>query len=77
MNPERLFFVSKQVALFALAFGIIVLPGAIPGVAQERAMASKPKPEPASRAHSDSAAADNDYSKKIKEYTTEPYFMTV
>ena len=26
MNPGRLFFVSKQVVLFALAFGIIVLP---------------------------------------------------
>ena len=76
MNPERLFFVSKQVTLLALAFGIIVLPCAIPGVAQETAATSKPKPEAASGAHSDSAAADNDYSKKIKEYTTEPYFMT-
>ena len=66
MNPERLFYVSKQVALFALAFGVIVLPGAIPGVAQERAATSKPKPEAASGAHSDSAAADNNYSKKIK-----------
>ena len=38
MNPGRLFFVSKQVVskqvvLFALAFGIIVLPSATHGVA--------------------------------------------
>src|SRR5687767_3018482 len=75
MNPERLFFVSKQVALSALAVGIIFLPSATRAVAQERAATSKPRIEAASRAHSDSSA-DNDYSKKIKEYTTEPYFMT-
>ncbi len=76
MNPGRLFFVSKQVALFALAFGIVVLPSATRGVAQQRAASSTPKPETSSRAHSDNAAFDNEYSKKIKEYTTEPYFMT-
>ncbi len=76
MNPGRLFFVSMQVALFALACGIFVPPSATLGVAQERASTSKPKTETASRARGDSVAADNDYSKKIKEYTTETYFMT-
>ena len=76
MNPGRLFFVSKQVALFALAFGIIVLLAATHGVAQNRTATSKSKTDSAARAHSGATAADNDYSKKIKEYTTEPYFMT-
>jgi len=73
MDPGRLFFLSKQMVLFALALGIIVLTSTLV-VAQERA--AKPKPETASGAHSDAADADNDYSKKIREYTTEPYFMT-
>jgi hypothetical protein len=62
--------------LLALAFGIIVAQSATHGVAQERAATSKPSTEAASRAHSDSAVSDNDYSRKIKEYTTETYFMT-
>ena len=76
MNPGRLFFVSKQLVFFALAFGIIRLPCAIHAVAQESTATSKPKIEAASRAHSTTLAVDNEYSKKIKEYTTETYFMT-
>lgn len=34
------------------------------------------KLENSSRASTGSATSDNDYTKKIKEYTTEPYFMT-
>ena len=75
MKPVRLFFVSKQVPLFALALGLIVLTSVTRCVAQPKAGTSKPTTE-ASRAHSESASADNDYSKKIREYTTEPYFMT-
>ncbi|CAN5887482.1 M14 family zinc carboxypeptidase [soil metagenome] len=75
MNPGRLCFVSKQVTVFALALGILVLTTLTGGVAQERAATSKSKPGDASRALSDSSA-DNDYSRKIKEYTTETYFMT-
>jgi hypothetical protein len=76
MDSRRLFFVSKQVAWFALAFGIIVLPSATHGVAQQTAATSKSKTAATSRAHGTSAEIDNDYSKKIKEYTTEAYFMT-
>lgn len=75
MKPVRLFFVSKQVPLFALALGLLVLTSVTRCVAQPKAGTSKPTAE-ASRAHTRSNSADNDYSTKIREYTTEPYFLT-
>ncbi|MFN2512050.1 MAG: M14 family zinc carboxypeptidase [Pyrinomonadaceae bacterium] len=76
MNLGRLFFVSKQVALFALAFGGFVLPSATYAVAQQTGATSNSKTAATTRAHSTSAEVDNEYSKKIREYTTETYFMT-
>ena len=78
MNSRRLFSVSKQVALVTLVCGVILLPSASRLAGQKRTEASSsaaPKTQTASRAHSVSAD-DNEYSRKIKEYTTEPYFMT-
>src|SRR5207302_7341115 len=34
------------------------------------------KPDSAPRRSAEATGADNDYAKKIKEFTTEPYFMT-
>src|SRR5687768_14859671 len=75
MKPVRLFFVSKQVPLFALTLGLLVLTSVNLCVAQPKAGTSKPTAE-AARAHTRNNSADNDYSTKIREYTTEPYFMT-
>jgi hypothetical protein len=75
MKLGRLFSVSKLVVLFTLTFGILVLHSVTNVAAQEKAP-SKPRIAGTSRAHSATSDADNDYSRKIKEYTTEPYFMT-
>ncbi len=79
MNSGRLFSVSKQLALVSLVCGVVLLPSASRLAAQKRTEASSsvaPGTTTTPRAHSTSADSDNEYSKKIKEYTTEPYFMT-
>lgn len=84
MNRERLFLIIRPV--FALAIGGVLV--FAPANVSRRAAAQKNsrrqesghRKAPTTAANSEtkaaSADADNDYSKKIKEYTTEPYFRT-
>jgi hypothetical protein len=69
---------SQQVAR-ALLFAAVFLVAAHPAFAQEKAdplKAEHVKKDLGTHRVKVAASADNDYTKKIKEYTTEPYFMT-
>src|SRR6266446_5363893 len=84
MNRGRLFLFARRLFAFTLACAIvIVIASNNRKVAAQkvsgRQASSHPKaatPAATKETKADSAAADNDYSKKIKEYTTEPYFRT-
>jgi hypothetical protein len=84
MNRERLFFITRGMfALVAVVAGLLLLPSDVRRVSAQRKgthESSHPKAAATPTANVSkpdaAAAADNDYSKKIKEYTTEPYFRT-
>lgn len=84
MNRERLFLIIRPLCLLVASAGVLAIVGA--GYHAEAQKNSNPQTSnhksaaPAAKSTADSKAsaaeADNDYSKKIKEYTTEPYFRT-
>src|SRR3984893_18464872 len=87
MNRERLFLIVRPAFALALACAaVFVFASATRRVAAQensaRQQSSHPKAASPAAAKAKetktetAAAADNDYSKKIKEYTTEPYFRT-
>src|SRR3984893_16740334 len=87
MNRERLFLIVRPAFALALACAaVFVFASATRRVAAQknsaRQQSSHPKAATPAAAKAKetktetAAAADNDYSKKIKEYTTEPYFRT-
>jgi Zinc carboxypeptidase len=74
---------SRSVVLFvkhsfvfslALVFGLLCL--AHTTIGQTKVEAQRAQSKSDSTAVNRAAVADNEYSRKIKEYTTEPYFMT-
>jgi Zinc carboxypeptidase len=69
-----LFVKHSFVFLLALVFGVVCF--AHPAIAQTKAEAPRAQAKNESAAGNRTGVADNDYSKQIKEFTTEPYFMT-
>jgi hypothetical protein len=84
MNRERLFLIIRPVFVLIISFAVLLAIGSADRVtAQKNSTDQKSGHKAASPAATKptnettaSAPADNDYSKKIKEYTTEPYFRT-
>src|SRR6266850_6167942 len=81
MNRGRLFLIARQVFASLLASAaVIVLLSTGYRVSAQTTLAqpesSHPKATVSPVTRSDAPNADNDYSKKIREYTTQPYFMT-
>src|SRR5258708_33563127 len=80
MNRGRLFLIGRQVFASLLACAaVIVLVSTRHRVCAQKTIAQSESRHPkatVSDAKSDGSNADNDYSKRIREYTTQPYFMT-
>ena len=85
MNRERLFLIIRPVFVLIASLAVLLAIGASARrvSAQKNASeqknghrAASPTTANATSETGTNAADDNDYSKKIKEYTTEPYFRT-
>ncbi len=76
MSSRSLVLFVKHSFVFSLTlvFGVVCLGHTVIG--QTKAEAQNAQAKNDSAAGNRSAVADNDYTKKIKEFTTEPYFMT-
>ena len=88
MNRGRLFLFARRLSSLVLTGAVVfVLASASGRVAAQKNVGAQESSHPKAATSAatngtnetkiDTAAdADNDYSKKIKEYTTEPYFLT-
>ncbi|HEV7473728.1 MAG TPA: M14 family zinc carboxypeptidase [Pyrinomonadaceae bacterium] len=81
MNRERLFLIARALFAFvAVVAGLLLLADDAGRVSAQKSTAESSHPRTAATAKVTSPVsavdADNDYSKRIKEYTTESYFRT-
>ena len=81
MNRVRLFSASKRVYALPLACGLLLIlaTASHPTVAQRKVDPQQPaqaKSDVGYHNNSETSASDNNYTEKIKEYTTEAYFLT-
>ncbi len=76
MNRVRLFPVRKAMCASVVAGALLLLVGVDCWQASAQRRVADQKAAPAELSAASPSPNDNDYTKKIKEYTTEPYFST-
>src|SRR5262245_51079536 len=75
MKPANLSTVLRRTAMRVLVSTVVAILFVFPSLANAQQKSDHSKKDSASTA-TNSAAEDNEYSKKIKEYTTQTYFRT-